>query len=78
LEQAGREEPAVKMSALTKPAPALWPTATFRIAVAAIAIAASASLAHAQCADLVLCDGRSLRDQGQAREFCHQSVFLSA
>jgi uncharacterized protein len=44
------------MSALTKLAPALWPAATFRIAVAAIAIAASASLVHAQSADLVLCD----------------------
>ena len=44
------------MSALTKPAPALWPAATFRIAVAAIAITASGSLAHAQSADLVLCD----------------------
>jgi uncharacterized protein len=44
------------MSALTKPAPARWPAATFRIAVAAIAIAASASLVHAQSADLVLCD----------------------
>jgi uncharacterized protein len=44
------------MSALTKPAPALWPAATFRIAVAAIAITASASLVHAQSADLVLCD----------------------
>jgi TPR repeat protein len=33
-----------------------WFAATFRIAVTAIAIAASPSLAHAQSADLVLCD----------------------
>ncbi len=40
----------------TTPLHALWFTATFRIAVTAIAIAASPSLAHAQSADLVLCD----------------------
>jgi TPR repeat protein len=49
------------MHVMTKPPRALWFAATFRIAVAAIAIAAAAflanpSLAHAQSADLVLCD----------------------
>jgi TPR repeat protein len=47
------------MSVMTKPAHALWFAATFRIAMTAIAIAASLadpSLAHAQSADLVLCD----------------------
>jgi TPR repeat protein len=44
------------MSALTKPPRAFRFAATFRIAAAAIAIAASPSLAHAQSADLVLCD----------------------
>ena len=44
------------MPVLTKPARAPWFAATFRIAVTAIAIAASPSLAHAQSADLVLCD----------------------
>ena len=44
------------MSAPTIPAHALWFAATFRVAVTAIAIASSPSLAHAQSADLVLCD----------------------
>jgi TPR repeat protein len=44
------------MSVLTKPPRAPWFAATFRIAVTAIAIAATPSLAHAQSADLVLCD----------------------
>jgi uncharacterized protein len=47
------------MSVLTKPPRAPWFAATFRIAVTAIAIAAAPSLtswAHAQSADLVLCD----------------------
>ena len=44
------------MPVLTKPARAPWFAATFRIAVTAIAIAASPSLVHAQSADLVLCD----------------------
>jgi TPR repeat protein len=44
------------MSVTTKPHRALWFAATFRIAAAAIAIAAAPSLAHAQSADLVLCD----------------------
>jgi TPR repeat protein len=39
-----------------KPPCAPWFAATFRIAVTAIAIAAAPSLAHAQSADLVLCD----------------------
>jgi TPR repeat protein len=43
------------MGVLTKPPHALWLAATFRIAAAAIATAAP-SLAHAQSADLVLCD----------------------
>src|SRR4051794_13954488 len=43
------------MGVLTKPPHALWRAATFRIAAAAIATAAP-SLAHAQSADLVLCD----------------------
>jgi TPR repeat protein len=45
---------------MTKPARALWFAATFRIAATATAIAAASlanpSLAHAQSADLVLCD----------------------
>jgi TPR repeat protein len=44
---------------MTRPARALWFAATFRFAVTAIAIAAALanpSLAHAQSADLVLCD----------------------
>jgi TPR repeat protein len=40
----------------TKSPRAPWFAATFRIAVTAIAIAATPSLAHAQSADLVLCD----------------------
>jgi TPR repeat protein len=44
------------MGVLTKPPRALWFAATFRIVAAAIAIAAAPSLAHAQSADLVLCD----------------------
>ena len=44
------------MCVLTKPPHAPWFAATFRIAVTAIAIAAAPSLAHAQSADLVLCD----------------------
>jgi TPR repeat protein len=48
------------MSVMTKPARALWFAAAFRIAVPAIAIAAvslaNPSVAHAQSADLVLCD----------------------
>jgi TPR repeat protein len=44
------------MGVLTKPSRALWLAATFRIAAAAIAIAAAPSPAHAQSADLVLCD----------------------
>jgi TPR repeat protein len=44
------------MCVLTKPPRAPWFAATFRIAVTAIAIAAAPSLAHAQSADLVLCD----------------------
>jgi TPR repeat protein len=43
------------MSVMTKPVRAFWFAAMFRIA-AAIAIAAAPSLAHAQSADLVLCD----------------------
>jgi TPR repeat protein len=57
LEQAGSEgKPAVTMGVLTKPPHALWFAATCRIAAAAIAIAAAPLLAHAQSADLVLCD----------------------
>ncbi|HEV7879728.1 tetratricopeptide repeat protein [Bradyrhizobium sp.] len=45
---------------MTKSPQAIWLAATFRVTVAAIAIAAAAlagpSLAHAQSADLVLCD----------------------
>jgi TPR repeat protein len=44
------------MSVPTKPPRAPWFAATFRIAAAAIAIAAAPSLIHAQSADLVLCD----------------------
>jgi len=44
------------MSVLTKPPCVPWFAATFRIAMAAIAIAAAPSLARAQSADLVLCD----------------------
>jgi TPR repeat protein len=48
------------MSVMTKSPQAIWLAATFRVTVAAIAIAAAAlagpSLAHAQSADLVLCD----------------------
>jgi TPR repeat protein len=44
------------MSVPTKPPRALWFAATLRIAVTAIAIAAAPSVAHAQSADLVLCD----------------------
>jgi TPR repeat protein len=44
------------MSVPTIPPHAPWFAATFRIAVAAIAIAAAPSLACAQSADLVLCD----------------------
>jgi hypothetical protein len=44
------------MSVPTKPPHARWLAATFRIAAAAIAIAAAPSLARAQSADLVLCD----------------------
>jgi TPR repeat protein len=44
------------MSVTTKPPRAPWFAATFRIAVTAIAIATAPSLAHAQSADLVLCD----------------------
>jgi uncharacterized protein len=44
------------MSVTTKPPHAPWFAATFRIAMTAIAIAAVPSLAHAQSADLVLCD----------------------
>jgi TPR repeat protein len=44
------------MGVLTKPSHALWLAATFGIAAAAIAIAAAPSPAHAQSADLVLCD----------------------
>jgi TPR repeat protein len=43
------------MGVLTKPSHALWLAATFQIA-AVIAIAAAPSPAHAQSADLVLCD----------------------
>jgi TPR repeat protein len=56
LEQAGREgNLKVSMSVMTKPPTTFWFAATFRIA-ATIAIAATPSLAHAQSADLVLCD----------------------
>src|SRR6201991_3783567 len=44
------------MGVLTNLPRALWFAATFRIAAAAIAIAAAPSFAHAQSADLVLCD----------------------
>jgi TPR repeat protein len=47
------------MSVTMNPPDALWFAATFRIAVTAVAIAAAPSLtswAHAQSADLVLCD----------------------
>jgi TPR repeat protein len=44
------------MCVMTKPPPALWLAATFRIAAAAIVLAAAPSWAHAQSADLVLCD----------------------
>jgi TPR repeat protein len=44
------------MSVPTKPPHAPWFAASFRIAAAAIAIAAVPSFAHAQSADLVLCD----------------------
>jgi uncharacterized protein len=44
------------MPAPTKPPYAFWLAATFRIAAAAIAVAAAPSLTHAQSADLVLCD----------------------
>jgi TPR repeat protein len=44
------------MPVTTKPLHAFWYAATFRIAAAAIAIAAAPSLAGAQSADLVLCD----------------------
>jgi TPR repeat protein len=44
------------MSVPAKPPHAPWFAAMFRIAVTAIAIAAAPSLAHAQSADLVLCD----------------------
>src|SRR4051812_32658980 len=44
------------MGVLTKPPHALWLAATFRIAAAAIAVAAAPSSAHAQSAGLVLCD----------------------
>src|SRR6266403_3212123 len=44
------------MTVMTKPPHALWFAATFRFAVTAIVVAAAASLAHAQSADLVLCD----------------------
>ena len=44
------------MCVLTKSPRALWFAATFRIAATAIVIAAAPSLAHAQSADLVLCD----------------------
>src|SRR3954447_7100425 len=44
------------MGVLTKSPHALWLAATFRIAAAAIAIAAPPSPAQAQSADLVLCD----------------------
>jgi TPR repeat protein len=47
------------MSVTMNPAHALWFAAAFRIAATAVAIAAAASLtswAHAQSADLVLCD----------------------
>jgi TPR repeat protein len=43
------------MGILNKP-PSLWLAATFRVAAAAVAVAAASSLAHAQSADLVLCD----------------------
>jgi TPR repeat protein len=56
LEQAGREgNLKVSMSVTTKPPSAFWLAATLRIA-ATIAIAATPQLAHAQSADLVLCD----------------------
>jgi TPR repeat protein len=44
------------MSVTIIPPRALWFAATFRIAVTAVAIAAAPSCAHAQSADLVLCD----------------------
>ncbi len=44
------------MSVPLRPPHALWFAATFRIAAAAMAIAAAPSWAHAQSADLVLCD----------------------
>jgi TPR repeat protein len=44
------------MSVMTKPAHALWFAATFRVVVAATAIAAAPSSIYAQSADLVLCD----------------------
>src|SRR6185295_1285803 len=44
------------MPVTTKPPPVPWFAATFRIAAAAIAIAAAPSSTHAQSADLVLCD----------------------
>jgi TPR repeat protein len=56
LEQAGGEgNLKVSMSVTTKPPGAFWFAATVRIA-ATIAIAATPQLAHAQSADLVLCD----------------------
>jgi TPR repeat protein len=57
LEQAGREgNLPFNMCVLTKLARALWFAATFRIAMTAIAIPALPLSAHAQSADLVLCD----------------------
>ncbi len=44
------------MGVLTKLPYALWFAVTFRVAAAAIAVAAAPSLVHAQSADLVLCD----------------------
>ncbi|MEA2836771.1 MAG: uncharacterized protein QOD89_1321 [Bradyrhizobium sp.] len=56
MEQAGGEgNLKVSMSVTTKPPGAFWFAATVRIA-AGIAIAAAPQLAHAQSADLVLCD----------------------
>jgi TPR repeat protein len=56
LEQAGGEgNLKVSMSVTTKAPTTFWFAATFRIAVT-IAIAATPRLAHAQSADLVLCD----------------------
>jgi TPR repeat protein len=47
---------AVKMPVPTKPPHVVWFAAAFRIALTVVAIAAAPSFAHAQSADLVLCD----------------------